>query len=266
MTRENRSAESVAKSSGGLVSSPFYVLRGLSFLRDHRALWKYAAAPVVISVVVLGASYYLLYHYFLGLLNTLVGQQGYWVVLYYALLALGAILLLVVFFFLFIILATVIAAPFNDLISQKTEELVTGRFVDEPFSPVQLMKDIGRGLGHTLRILGLYVGLLLVCLLLNLIPVVGPPLFTGAMMLLSAYMLSFEYLSYCMDRRRFSYQSKRKFMRSALRTVLGFGLGMVAMAAIPLVNLLLLPCGAVGGTLLFLELERSKGAATDDRK
>lgn len=236
------------------VSSPLYIFRGAGFLWRHRVLWKYAAAPLVIGAMILGVGYYLLYHFFFSMLDRVMGGEWYWQVLYYVLVVFVALFLVVVFFFLFTFLATAISAPFNDVISEKTEQLVTGRFQETPFSLLQLLKDSGRGIAHSLRILTIYLGLLVVCLLFLLIPGLGGPLFSAATLLLSAYVLAYEYLSYPMDRRRYSFKEKRRFLRSRFASVMGFGITAVALASVPVINIAVIPAAAVGGTLLFLDL------------
>jgi len=235
-------------------SSPFYVLRGALFIWAHRVLWKYAAAPLAISAVVLGVSYYLLYKFFVGTVSGFMGETWYWQVLYYFVVVIVAVIMLVVFFLLFTRVASALAAPFNELISEKTEQLVTGNFDDASFSVIQLIKDSGRGIYHSFKILGIYVLLLLAALILLVIPVIGAILFTVATVLLSSYMFAYEYLGYPMDRRRLPFKDKRSFLRSRLKTTMGFGLGNTAVASIPIVNLLFIPAAVVGGTLLFLEL------------
>ncbi len=254
--------EKFALSDDRLVSSPFYVLRGALFLWEHKMLWKYAVAPLIISVLVLavslGFSYYLADHYLLWWLQSLLGSAWYWRILYYLVAAVVILLLLVVFFLIFSILARALAAPFNDLICEKTEELVTGRISEVPFSPVRMIKDISRGVGHSLRLLGIYLGVLLPSLLLMLIPGIGFGFFWGVTALLSSYLLAYEYLGYPMDRRRYSFAQKRAFIRSRLGSALGFGFGNFAVASIPFLNLLLIPAAAVGGTLLFLDLSHNE--------
>lgn len=241
-----------------VLPAPFYVLRGALFLKSHRQLWKYAAAPLAISTAILTASYWLLYHLFSRFMAPYSGMEWYVRVLYYTVLAVAAVLLMVMFFFLFTRLASALAAPFNDLISQKTEELVSGTFSETPFSAMHLFRDSARSIYHSLRILGLYVVLLLAALLLLLIPGVGSLLFTATGTMLSAFLLSWEYLNYPLDRRRFSWNEKRAFFQTSFRGVMGFGLGCAAVAAVPVVNLLFIPAAVVGGTLLFLDLERGE--------
>jgi len=223
-------------------------------------LWKYAAAPVAISTVILGIAYFLVYRYFLRFLTPLVGSAWYWQAVYYLLLAVVAVLVLVVVFFLFTRIASAVASPFNDLMSEKTEQLVRGRFVETPFSILTVLKDSGRAISHSFKILGLYCACLVAGLPLLFVPGIGSFLYAAAGVLLSAYMFAFEYLGYPMDRRRFSFSEKRRFLRSRIRSIMGFGLGNLAVASIPLVNLLLIPAAVVGGTLLFLDLSSAENA------
>jgi CysZ protein len=199
-----------------LISSHFYVLRGAMFLRQHQALWKYAAAPVAISIVVLSIAYYLLYRFFVLWIGRVVGEGWYWQVLYYVVIVIGAALVLVVFFF--------------------------------------LLKDSVRGVGHFFRILGVYLGILVASLFLLLVPGIGPMLFAGAMVLNTSYMLAYEYLGYPMDRRRFTFKQKRLFLKSHVKWTMGFGLGNATLASIPVLNVVVIPAAVVGGTLLFLDL------------
>ncbi len=237
--------------------APLYVMHGAFFLWGHRELWKYAAAPLVISIVVLGGSYVLLYHIFSKLVGHMVNEQWYWQALYYVLLVIVTLIILVVFFFVFTLVASALASPFNEVISQKTEQIVAGTFHEAPFSLVLLVKDSGRAVAHSFRILALYLVLLALALLFLLIPGIGSVLFAAAGALLSSYKFAFEYLGYPMDRRRFSWRDKKAFLKSRFGSVMGFGLGNLAIASIPVVNLFFIPAAVVGGTLLFLDLNAS---------
>jgi len=210
----------------------------------------------------MGVGYYVLYHVFSDLLNRFLGPELYWQVVYYILLVVAGALVLVVFFFLFTMVATTIAEPFNELISEKTEQLVTGQFEDNPFSVLQLLKESGRGLVHALRILALYVGMLVVSLLFLLVPGIGAILFWLVTVLLSAYMLSYQYLGYPMARRNFTFRQKQGFIRSRVFSTIGFGLGSLAVASAPIINVLLLPAAVTGGTLLFLDLQTKGNNST----
>ena len=247
-----------------LTPSPLYILTGFVFLWRNRVLWKYAAAPLAISFVIFGLSYVLLYHLFYEMLGGVMGEQWYWKVLYYVIIVIAAVLLVAVFFFIFRAVASAIAAPFNDLLSEKTEQLVTGVYSETPFSVIQVFKDASRSIVHSFRILGIYLGLLILFLFLLLIPGLGYPFYTAATILLSSYMLAYEYLGYPLDRRRLSFRQKRAFLKANLRSSLGFGIGNLAVGCVPFVNLLMIPAAVVGGTILYLKLIRSTGTSSPE--
>jgi CysZ protein len=236
-----------------LVPSPLYIIRGAIFVWSHKVLWKYAAAPVMISVVILVGSYILLYDLFIKWISP-YSQEWYGQIVYYVFLLLITVALLGLSLFIVTRLASAIAAPFNDVISRKAEEIAAGILHEAPFSLPTLLRDSGRLFVHSFRLLGLYMLLLMLGLILFLIPVIGGALYTCFGVLISAYMFGYEYLGYPMDRRRFSWPQKQKFMRSKFSSVLGFGLGNVAVAAIPIVNFFFIPAAVVGGTLLFLDI------------
>jgi CysZ protein len=231
-----------------------YVVRGGTFLWSNRVLWRYAAFPLMIGAAILTGAYALLYYIFFSVLSTYSGPEWYWQILYYVLLVVLSVALIVIFFFVFARIASALSSPFNDLLSQKTEELVKGGFSQTQFSFVQLFKDSARSVAHSFKILGIYLGLLICSLVLLLIPGMGGFLFTAVGTLLSAFMFSYEYIGYSMDRRRYTWDEKKAFLRKHFRKVMGFGLGNVIMASIPILNLFFISAAVVGGTLLYLDL------------
>ena len=236
--------------------SPLYILRGAIFVWSHKVLWKYAAAPIIISIVILVGSYILLYDLFIKLISPYSSQEWYGQIVYYLLLVIITVALLGLCLFIVTRLASAIAAPFNDIISRKAEEITAGVFDETPFSLLTFLRDSGRLLVHSFRLLGLYLLMLILGLVLFLVPVIGGALYTCFGILISAYMFGYEYLGYPMDRRRFSWSQKQKFLRSKLSSVLGFGLGNVVIAAIPIVNFFFIPAAVAGGTLLFLDMTK----------
>jgi len=249
---------------GRVIGSPFYVLRGALFVWKNRALWKFAAAPLMISAVVLTFGYVLIYYFLRDMVHGVMSDQWYWQIVYYVIAFIVGLFLLVLFFFLFTRIASALAAPFNEVISERTEQIVSGKASLIPFSFSALIKDSARGIGHAFKILAAYVALLIAALVLWLIPGAGPVLFSAATILISSYMFAYEYLGYPMDRRRYSFREKRRFLRTKLKSALGFGVGNLVVASIPLVNVLLIPAAVAGGTLLFLELEPPESEKVDE--
>jgi CysZ protein len=211
----------------------------------------------MISTTILAIAYWALYYLFFRYFTVQPDHAWYFLALYYAAIVIMGLLLIIIFFFFFNRLAAAIAAPFSDLISQKTEQIEYGTFSDTPFTIIGLIRDSSRAIRHSFKILGLYLALLVGSLLLLVLPGIGPFLFSVSGALLSAFLFAYEFLSYPMDRRKFTWMQKKEFLKTRLGTVMGFGLGCVAVAAIPVINILFIPSAAIGGTLLFLELQDS---------
>lgn len=250
---------------GRVIGSPFYVLRGALFVWENRELWKFSVAPLMISALVLTVGYVLLYYFLRDMVRGVMSDQWYWQLLSYVVAFIVGAFLIVLFFFLFTRVASALAAPFNEVISERTEQIATGKPIGTPFSLGALVRDSARGIVHAFKILAVYVALLVAALVLWIVPGAGPLLFSAATVLISSYMFSYEYLGYPMDRRRFSFREKRRFLRGTLTSSLGFGLGNLVIASIPLVNILLIPAAVAGGTLLFLDLQPHSSARADER-
>jgi CysZ protein len=247
-----------------LTPAPFYILKGANIIRKNRSLWKYAVAPLIISFALVIAGHFLIYEVFKAFVPDFTISAWYWKILYYLLVAVVTVATLVGFFFLFIIIATTVAAPFNDLLSEKVEQLSIGSRRDEKFSLLQLIKDVGRGLGHTFKVLGVYLaGQLVGLLFLFTVPIIGQLVYTVITLGVASFILSMEFMSYSMDRRRFNFNEKKGFFFSNLRSCMGFGLSGALIASMPIVNLFLIPAAVAGGTLLFLELQDPRGSARD---
>jgi CysZ protein len=221
----------------------------------RRDLWKLAAAPVAISAFLLSGGQYLLYRVLVRRWEAWAPQDSHFQVLYYAAFVLLAAAMIVLFFFLFAGLAVAVAGPFNEAISARTEAAALGRAPVDSTSFSGMIKETVRSVTHGLKILLLYGVLLLAGCLLFLVPAFGPLLFAGFSLLLSAYMAAYQFMDYPMARRGFTFNEKIVFLKSGLIPSLGFGLGVLLLCSVPLVNVLLLPGAVVGGTLLFLDLE-----------
>lgn len=187
----------------------------------------------------------------------LVIRPGTWWrdVLHAALVFTFPILFLIVAAFTYTISCFVVAGPLYEWLSAGVERRVLGEAAEEPFTLRNMLVDLARGLGHGLAILLVELVVLVAGLLLV-------PVTTVLAVLASAVLLAAEYLEYPMERRRMSLRSRRQFVRRHFWELMGLGLPLLAGLAVPLVGVLSLPFGVVGGTLLFLELEgRASGSA-----
>jgi CysZ protein len=147
-----------------------------------------------------------------------------------------------------------LATPFYDQLSDKTETLLLGARYGVSWS--QWWGDIGQSIGHSALAFGLWMVGAALTLMVSFVPVIGPILDVVLGGGITAFMLAREMMDGPMSRRRLSFRTKLLVVRENLPVTMGFGVATTLFLAIPLVNLFSLPCAVVGGTQLFVQLEK----------
>lgn len=242
-----------------------YVPRGLRLLA---APWlaPYVWVPIGVNVLVFAGLFWLAGAQYQALIAWLlpspeaVGGEGWWgqTLEFLALMArwllwpLFLLAAVVVMFYTFTAIANLIAAPFNGWLSARVEQEKTGH------------APAGDGGGLSAEVIGAFTGevrkigyfalLGVPLLLLFLVPVANlaaPFLWT----LYGAWILALEYMDFPLGNRGLSFPAQRQHLRERRLLHLGFGAGMLAMTLIPVLNLVAMPTGVIGATLLALEGE-----------
>jgi CysZ protein len=230
-----------------------YPFRAGRFIIRNSVLYKYIFIPFIISVAVFSMAAYgglSVFDYFVTQ-HLPQGDIWYWLILK-GLIWISAILLtIIVLFFSFTVLGNLIASPFNDVLSERSEEILAGEVIDAgPFSPILFIKDTGKILLNEALKMSLFVCCMLFLFALNLVPVLGAMLYVVLAFLLTLYFLVIEYTGFVFSRKRLTLKDQRKFIRKNKLLCAGFGCGAFILLAIPFVQLFSIPMGVVGATLL----------------
>lgn len=161
------------------------------------------------------------------------------------------------------LVSPVLAAPFNDALSEEVERLVTGR-EGPPFGLGRLLQELVRTLrveGTKLLVYACVMGPLFV--LSWALPVVGQVVYTAFGFFFTAAYWAADYVDWPASRRGYGVRVRVGLLRRNLPTALGFGTGVAVLLFVPFVQLFFMPAAVAGGTLLFLDLEaRASGAAS----
>lgn len=229
-----------------------YFLRGLDLLQ-HPRLRPFVIIPLTVNVVIFAVMIY----YSIDLISsTMAGWMSaipdwlawlgwlIWPLLIIALALLSG--------YLFSALAILIASPFNGLLAEKAEEIVTGEEVAGPESIAAAFMIFPRALSRELVKFAHYLPLLLGVFILSLIPPVSAiaPLLW---FLFGAWMMAVQYVDYPMDNHRLGFNEVKQALRANHMTSLGFG-GVVALiTGIPLINFFVVPAAVCGATMFWCE-------------
>jgi len=228
-----------------LAAGAWHVLAGFGFLLRRPRLWPLALLPAILTLAGLAG----------GLLGALYAMNRVEV----ALVpgpdrvgpGLGFILTLLVWIgtllsglVLGLGLALLLSGPILERLSRRVDALVRGEAIDRSRG---WGWEIAQGFRSTLLFLAAAPGVLL----LDLIPVVGPPL----ALVWGAYALAFQETDATLARRGLDFAGRRAWHRRWRLESLGFGFTGLLTLIVPFANILMAPALTVGGTLLVLELE-----------
>lgn len=261
-------AAAVAKSPIGYARGLSYGLRGMRFVYlTHPGLVRFWIFPILITggallAVLYGTgSFYedlsaLVWAWVPESWNAADGAAGAFVKAFRWLIGLvvglvTALLGLVVVF----LLSSVIAAPFNDALSEAVESILTGEPAP-PFSFKRMVADVFRTIRLELVKVFFYAAVVGPIFVFSLfLPGIGQAVSLVGFALTAIY-LGIDYIDWPAARRDWSVRDRLAFTRRQLAAVAGFGTGVWLLLFIPIVNLFFMPAAVAGGTMLFVEMNR----------
>lgn len=247
--------------------------KGITLLFENR-LWHYLLYPVLLWLLVWGGSIWLfakLAEHVTAWINgqldvNSIPESGSWLsfakpfLTGYFSTILGWILKLVFWmvsgtFIKYVLL--ILLSPLFSLLSESVEEKLSGKTF--PFSGAQLMKDILRGIGISLRNMFLEYLFIAVCFVLTILV---PPLALVTvpfLLFVSWYYIGFTMLDYNFERHRMGISQSAAFTRSHKGTAIGIGMVYSFFMLLPFfIGLFFGPVIAVvGATLCFMELKQA---------
>ncbi|MDH3622701.1 MAG: EI24 domain-containing protein [Myxococcales bacterium] len=264
MKRVIEGAGAVAKSPVGFARGLSYAFQGVRFVYfQHPSLVRYWLFPILITAVALFGVFYGAGSYYDALGDALWswlpdswGQATGWVgallaALRWVIDLLLGLLLAVLGLVLVVILSSIVAAPFNDALSEAVEHILTGEPAP-PFSFKRMVADIVRTVRLELLKVLIYVAVVGPLFLASfLVPGIGQIISLVGFALTAIY-LGVDYVDWPAARRDWSVADRVGFVRRRLAAVAGFGTGVWVLLFVPLVNLFFMPAAVAGGTMLFI--------------
>lgn len=172
------------------------------------------------------------------------------------------LMLLVTSFFAVLGLSTVLAAPFNDALSEEVEHLATGR-KGPPFSWVAFIRDIVRTVALEIIKFMIWAAIMIPLFIASFgLPVFGQILYSVVGYFFTSLYFAIDYIDWPAARRNKALSYRTKVLSERFAACFGFGSGVFILLWVPFLNLFFMPAAVAGGTLLFLDLEgEGPGAA-----
>ncbi len=236
-----------------------------SYMEAHRfivkhKLWQWILIPGIIYAILFCFGIYLFWissdaaiqHLlnFSGLGKWMNAEEGGWLKF---LFIFGSVILklvlMLLYFSLFKYLFLIVGSPLFAYLSEKTEAIIEGK--EYPFSLMQLLHDIARGIKLALRNTLWQTVYTVSILILSFIPVVGwfTPFFA---LLIECYYLGFSMLDYSCERNKLSTSQSIAFIGRHKGLAIGNGMVFYLMHMVIVVGWILAPSYAVIAATLSL--------------
>lgn len=254
--------EGVLRAVGSGFRLPF---EGVGLLRRNRGLWALSAAPIALTGIALALAAGVLYDN-AGILHDWltswmppleVGAWYQWLWLgpaKAALSVLGVLLFLMasaLAFVLAMLAANLVSSPLLDLLAQKVERIEAGAAYSSGEGVGAMLREATRSVWGELQRVAFFLGVWAVLAAIGLVP--GGQLIAGpALLAFTIVFLPLNFSGYSLDRQQVTFRARRRWVRSELPRMAGFGAAAFAAGLVPGLNLLLIPALVAGGTLLAL--------------
>lgn len=227
----------------------YYFFRGLTLIHT-KGLKRFVLVPLLINLLLFSFAFYILLQQVSAMVSAVQQYLPGWLHwMEYLLIPLGVMTLVIGLAYSFTMVANFIAAPFNGLLSEKTEAHLTGRVIADT-SMAGFVKDIPRMLGREWqkllyalpRAIVLFVAFLF-------LPLVGPVLW----FLFTSWLLAIQYVDYPYDNHKIDFRTMRQQLRARPGTSFAFGVTVNIACMIPLFNLFVMPIAVCGATAMWVD-------------
>ena len=235
-------------------ATPSVIIEGFKLLWHRRIRWL-VIIPLMINIVLFSSVTWLAGVWLGDWLNWLTASVPEWLQwLAWVIWLLFVLLVVVVYAFTFTLFANLIGSPFYGIIAERVIAMERGASNQTPETLKSLLATARDSFLRELQILAYMlprtIAVLLVTVIISFIPVVNifAPLMAGSW---AAWSLAIQYFDYPADSDRVTFREVRELAGKQRWLSLGFGLSALGCAAVPVLNLLLLPATVIGGTLLW---------------
>ena len=226
---------------GNIAHGAGYLTRGARML-THPSLRLFVIIPLLVNIVIFGSLIFIGFSYLTALMDSMMSKLPSWLdFIEWILWPLIGITVSLITGYLFTAVALIIASPFNSLLAEKAEELITGSEVESLEGIRAALLEIPRAIVREILKLLYYVPMALFVFVLSivfnaLLPGIGALVTPALWFLLGAWMMSIQFVDYPMDNHRLSFADVKEAVRARRLSSMGFGGAVALCTGIPIIN------------------------------
>ena len=230
-----------------------YLLRGAQLL-THPKLRIFVLIPLLINILIFASAFWFLFSTVSESIEGYMAGLSDWVSwLTYIIWPIVIFSILIIFSFIFSTVANIIAAPFNGLLAEKTENLLTGQAINDD-GMMDLVKDLPRIFKRELQKWAYFLPRILGCALLFFIPALGQTIAPIIWFIFAGWMMAIQYADYPFDNHKIPFSDMKKALAKRLGKNLPFGMLISFFTTLPIINFVIMPIAVCGATAFWVDI------------
>ncbi len=226
-----------------------YLAKGFALIK-RPGIRRYVITPLLMNILLFGGLIYAGYAQFSPFVNWLLSFLPDWLgflewILWTFFTSFAAFFV----FFVFTPVANIISAPFNAVMSEKIEEMLTGKDINSGVDLITIIKDSIMSQLRKLLYIAIWSAGLLLISFIPVINLISPVLW----IIFGSWLLALEYMDYPMGNHDITFQQQKDQLKKRRGLALGFGGGVMVLTSIPIINFLVMPMATAGATVMWVE-------------
>ena len=221
-------------------------------LIQQKGLRRFAVMPVLLNILLLGGLFIAFVFQIKDVVSHLMNYMPSWLSWLGGILPILIIgMILVLYYFIFATLSGFIAAPFNGLLAEKVEKMMTGEEISND-SLWAFIKDTPRMLAREWQKLIYSLPKIIALFLLSFVPLIRQTVIPLIAFLFSAWMMAIQYCDYPFDNHKIPFDVMKNELAIKRNVTVTFG-GLVSLCTfVPVVNLVIIPVAVCGATAMWV--------------
>jgi len=247
--------------SKNIIKQPFsgiaYLLKGAKLL-THPQLRIFVFIPLFINVIIFAGAFTYLFISITDWVDGYISElPSFFSWLTYLLWPILIVSILFSFTFIFSTIANLIAAPFNGLLAEKTEKLLTNSVAGND-GLKDLLMELPRTFKREFQKLLYVVPRMLGCLILFFIPVIGQTIAPIVWFFFAGWMMAIQYADYPFDNHKVSFSAMKDALASQKGKNVTFGVAINICTTIPILNFIIMPIAVCGATVAWVDIYKEQ--------
>lgn len=227
-------------------------------LITQKGLRRFVILPILFNILLLTGLFWLFINQISTLIDWFMNYMPDWLGFLSAVfLFFSIVMILLLFYFIFVTLSGFIAAPFNGLLAEKVERMLTGKPLNDE-GLIDFLRDIPRMLAREWQKLWYSLPKIVALFLLGFIPLIGQTVIPILTFIFTAWMMAIQYCDYPFDNHKISFDIMKTALGEKQTLNITFGALVTCCTFLPFVNLLIMPVAVCGATVMWVENYRNR--------